>query len=89
MHLYINCPIIIKDFVDMFPGASSSALNLLRLMLLFNPHSRVTVDEALNHPFFGDIRNPAVEFIAEKPMSPDLEFIGESSENLKQNVNSK
>ena len=70
----------------MFPGADDEALDLLALMLQFNPNSRVTVEEALNHSFFFDIRNPALEITAEKPMSADLEFIGESSENLKNNV---
>jgi len=33
-------------------GASKDAVDLLKKMLRFNPKERITVDEALNHPYF-------------------------------------
>ena len=73
-------------FKDMYPGADDGALELLHLMLQFNPRKRVTVDQTLDHPFFSDIRNPALETVADRPMSVDIETLGESSENLRTNV---
>lgn len=74
------------DFKDMYPGADDSALELLAMMLQFNPRSRVSVEESLNHSFFQDIRNPPLEIAAALPMSVDVENIGESAENLRNNV---
>lgn len=33
------------------------ALDLLRKMLVFNPHNRITVEEALRHPYLKDFHN--------------------------------
>jgi serine/threonine protein kinase len=35
------------------PDASASAISLLRGLLQFSPSKRLTVDEALAHPYFG------------------------------------
>ena len=67
----------------MYPGADPGALELLNLMLQFNPRRRVTVSQALNHPFFADIRNPKSETVSDRPLSVDIEMIGESAENLR------
>lgn len=40
---------------------SAEALNLLKRMLVFNPKRRISVDECLAHPFFKEVRNPAIE----------------------------
>ena len=74
------------DFKDMYPGADEQAIDLLRLMLQFSPRNRVTVEQALGHPFFQDVRNLDVETTAIMPMSLDIETLGESPENLKSNV---
>lgn len=51
-----------------FPGASESALDLLRRMLAFDPRRRASVEEALWHPFLAEVRNPAIESVAERPV---------------------
>lgn len=38
--------------------ASKEALDLLRRMLAFNPKNRITVNEALQHPYVKDFHNP-------------------------------
>jgi len=42
------------DFRDMFSNASDEAIDLLEKLLVFNPRRRITVDEALRHPFFAE-----------------------------------
>ena len=74
------------DFREMFPGADSKAVDLLELMLKFNPRCRATVEQALSHPFFQDVRNTTVETTAVMPMSVDVEVFGESAENLRSNM---
>mmetsp|Transcript_30662 Transcript_30662/g.51905 ORF Transcript_30662/g.51905 Transcript_30662/m.51905 type:complete len:629 (-) Transcript_30662:182-2068(-) len=50
-----------KDFKGMFPGADPLALDLLKKMLRFNPHERITAREALNHEYLRDVRDAAAE----------------------------
>ena len=40
-----------KDFSTMFGGANADAIDLLKRMLTFDPLKRITVDEALAHPY--------------------------------------
>jgi serine/threonine protein kinase len=42
-------------FKDNYEYIDPRALDLLDKMLQFNPHKRISVDEALEHPFFSDI----------------------------------
>jgi len=46
---YSNTPK--KSLRTLLPHASADAINLLEGMLQFNPHKRISVDEALKHPF--------------------------------------
>jgi mitogen-activated protein kinase 1/3 len=67
-----------KSLKTKFPGASDDALDLLDKMLMFNPKRRLTVDEALNHDFFEEIRNTGKEIEAEF----NLNFEYENDDNL-------
>jgi mitogen-activated protein kinase 7 len=40
-----------KDFRKLFPNASMQALDLLQKMLKFDPFERISVDDALRHPY--------------------------------------
>ncbi|KAF0697044.1 Aste57867_12228 [Aphanomyces stellatus] len=42
---------------ELYPGAPSEALDLLSKLLKFNPAKRLTVDEALAHPFLAEVPN--------------------------------
>eukprot|EP00906_Rhabdomonas_costata_P001631 RCo002664 len=50
-----------RNFCKIFPAASDNAIDLLERMLQFNPFSRVTVLEALEHPYFAQMHDPADE----------------------------
>ncbi len=52
------------DFAQQFPAASATAADLLGRMLEFDFAKRISIDEALAHPYFADIRDPAWEMEA-------------------------
>lgn len=45
----------------LFPESSEECLDLLSKLLDWNPSTRMTVDEAIVHPFFDGIHEPKVE----------------------------
>jgi mitogen-activated protein kinase 15 len=51
---------------EMYPGADSEGLDLLRKLLTFNPDKRLKVEQALEHPYVAQFHNPAEEIICEK-----------------------
>ena len=55
-----------------YPGASPEGVDLLNRMLQFNPYFRISVDEALAHPFFTRVRKPHKE--RESEVQVVLEF---------------
>ena len=62
-----------KDFKEVFPGANPVALDLLQKMLILNPDKRITVDEALSHPYFDNLHIPELETTCEKPFTLDVD----------------
>uniref|UniRef100_A0A0G4GZ90 Mitogen-activated protein kinase n=1 Tax=Chromera velia CCMP2878 TaxID=1169474 RepID=A0A0G4GZ90_9ALVE len=44
-----------------FPASTKEAVDLLSKMLVFVPQKRITVEDALAHPLFKDIRTPKIE----------------------------
>lgn len=67
-----------KNLKTKFPGSSDDSLDLLDKMLKFNPNKRITVNQALNHQFFADIKDPKKEVEADF----NLEFEFEKDDNL-------
>jgi mitogen-activated protein kinase 1/3 len=57
-----------KDLNILYPGAGTEAIDLLNRILVFNPYFRISVDEALAHPFFKKVKK------VEKEMSADHEI---------------
>lgn len=43
---------------ELYPDASAESLDMIRMMLQYNPHRRVQVSQALRHPYVVDFHNP-------------------------------
>ena len=52
------------SFRAMFPDASALAIDLMERMLQFNPAKRITVEDALQHPYLQQLHDPASELSA-------------------------
>ena len=61
------------NFNKMFPGASPDAIDLLKKMLQFDPRRRITVDEALEHPWLKELHNAESEVTAAAAFKFDFE----------------
>jgi len=44
-----------KDFSKLFEFADDQAIDLLKKLLIFDPEKRITVIEALEHPYLSDL----------------------------------
>lgn len=59
-----NIPIIkSRQLKTLFINSNSTELDLLAKLLQFNPGKRITVDEALNHPYVADFHEPEKEIV--------------------------
>lgn len=68
-----------RSFTAMFPTASKEAIDFLSRTLTFDPKKRLTVDEALEHPYFSAYHDPEDEPVC-APLSPSyFEFDSEPS----------
>ena len=61
------------NFEEMYPEANPLAIDLLRKMLEFHPERRITVEQALQHPYLASLHDPMVE-PASEPSPFEFEF---------------
>ena len=57
----------------LFPNASKKAINLLSRMLVLNPKERLTVEQALVHPYLNKYHDPDDEPICVPTFNFDFE----------------
>jgi len=69
------------DFQKKYSGTSAEGIDLLNGMLQFNPYFRISVDDALNHAFFGKVKKPHKEVLSDVKIS--LEFESETLDREK------
>ena len=63
-------------WAKLFPKSDSKALDLLDRMLTFNPNKRITVEEALAHPYLEQYYyDPTDEPVAEEPFTFKMELV--------------
>lgn len=73
-----------QHFPAIFPNMSPLALDLLEKMLVFDPDQRITVDEALCHPYFSVLHEINAEPVCSRPFSYDFEQPSMTEENVKE-----
>merc|ERR1719505_169903 len=73
-----------RNLADIFPDASPKALDLLEKLLAFNPNHRVSVEEALAHPYLEQYYDPADEPVAQEPFRFGTELDDLPKERLKE-----
>ncbi len=59
---------------QLYPTASDLSLNMLDYLLTFNPNRRVSVEDALKHPYLAQYYDPSDEPIAPHPFTFDMEL---------------
>ncbi|KAM4531926.1 mitogen-activated protein kinase 3 [Odontesthes bonariensis] len=68
----------------LFHKADPKALDLLGLMLTFNPLKRITVEDALAHPYLEQYYDPSDEPVAEEPFTFSMELDDLPKDRLKE-----
>jgi len=71
MHNLPNKPVV--PLTQQFPNASTECLDLLRKMLQIHPRNRITVEEALNHPFMSQLHSEEDEPVCDRPFDFSFE----------------
>ncbi|KAF3962271.1 hypothetical protein ACB098_10G125600 [Castanea mollissima] len=67
-----------------FPSMSPGALDLLEKMLVFDPTKRITVEEALCHPYLSSLHDMNDEPVSARPFSFDFEQPTCTEEQIKE-----
>jgi len=70
----------------LFPTANPQALDLLDKMLAFNPNRRISVDDALKHPYLRGLHNPRTEYNCKVPFDFDYEQGDMTRDTLKEHL---
>eukprot|EP00730_Choanoeca_flexa_P015745 TRINITY_DN7297_c0_g2_i2.p1 TRINITY_DN7297_c0_g2~~TRINITY_DN7297_c0_g2_i2.p1 ORF type:complete len:407 (+),score=86.44 TRINITY_DN7297_c0_g2_i2:158-1222(+) len=71
---------------SLYPQADPKALDLLRAMLTFNPDHRITVEQALAHPYLEQYYDPTDEPVADAPFTFEMELDDLPREELKRMI---
>ena len=52
------------NWVEKYPHASAESIDLLKRLLMFHPDKRITVDDAMRHPYLAPLHDEADEHIS-------------------------
>ncbi|KAF3636866.1 Mitogen-activated protein kinase -like protein NTF4 [Capsicum annuum] len=72
-----------QQLAKVFPHVNSLAIELVDKMLTLNPTGRITVEEALAHPYLAKLHDAADEPVCPVPFSFDFEQQGIGEEQIK------
>jgi serine/threonine protein kinase len=73
-----------KIFALQFPTMSPGAIDLLQRMLVFDPSKRITVDEALHHPYLASLHDINDEPVCPASFNFDFEQPNFTEENIRE-----
>ncbi|KAK3009548.1 hypothetical protein RJ639_013778, partial [Escallonia herrerae] len=73
-----------RPFAQKFPNVSPTAIDLAERMLVFDPSKRITVEEAMNHPFLSGLHEINEEPTCRSPFVFDFEQSSLSEEDVKE-----
>ncbi|KAK9127243.1 hypothetical protein Syun_016040 [Stephania yunnanensis] len=73
-----------QSLARVFPHVNRDAIDLIEKMLIFDPAKRITVEEALAHPYLESLHQPTDEPVCCKPFSFDFEQHPLMDEELKE-----
>ncbi|EOY34255.1 Protein kinase domain - like 10 [Theobroma cacao] len=73
-----------RPFAEKFPDVSPVAIDLAEKMLVFDPSKRITVDQALNHPFLSSLHEINEEPTCPSPFIFDFEQTTLNEEDIKE-----
>lgn len=63
-----------KNFEELFKGANPQAIDLLKMMLTYDPADRITVADSLKHPYLKQLHYPDDEPTTEPVSAFDFDF---------------
>ncbi|KAK8944807.1 Mitogen-activated protein kinase 2 [Platanthera zijinensis] len=72
-----------QQFSSRFPTISPGAQDLLERMLVFDPSRRITVDEALAHPYLASLHDMNDEPVCQTPFNFEFEQPSVTEEDIK------
>eukprot|EP00262_Sarcandra_glabra_P008734 TRINITY_DN2241_c0_g1_i3.p1 TRINITY_DN2241_c0_g1~~TRINITY_DN2241_c0_g1_i3.p1 ORF type:complete len:376 (+),score=52.95 TRINITY_DN2241_c0_g1_i3:199-1326(+) len=73
-----------QQFSVRFPNMSPGAVDLLERMLVFDPSKRITVEEAVCHPYLSSLHDINDEPICSRPFNFDFEQPSVTEEDIKE-----
>lgn len=73
-----------QQFATRFPNISSGAVDLLEKMLVFDPNKRITVEEALCHPYLQSLHDLNDEPVCPRPFHFDFEHSSCTEDHIRE-----
>ena len=71
------------DLSQKYPGAPPEAIDFLNKILVFNPYFRMSLQDALSHPLFDNIRRPQAEGFVGNPIELEIEKMNLDTNTLR------